>query len=233
MMTAKNIAQAKADFRPFINLTTAFKALLTEHELPLSLNIDELTAVLRAQLFAKLLAVDAGLKMRFEMLRTEEAQQQLILSTIDLNGYEIVDTLKQMIAQLQQAFSRLSFDQGPHVGQYLLRNGKTLHWLLTTYEFDIEQWLESERIDWTGKEHVLAYFTTLASQLQKLRSVYRTTVDSSASLQQMVGPRTSNYFTQASNNGPIEPCEYRLMEEVVPKLEKYKKLAGFPGNMNQ
>ncbi|TYZ10589.1 hypothetical protein FY528_09000 [Hymenobacter lutimineralis] len=230
MMTSKNISQAKISFRSFINSCLAYKALLIEHELPLSIDMEELTGALRAQLFAKLLAVDAGLKMRFDMLRTEDAQQQLINNTIDLAGYSIVPQLKQFIAQLNKEFDLLGWYEGPHWMSMKMRNS-TLGWLLHGYDLDIEQWLETERIDWTGRVAVLAYFTDMAIRLTQLRKLHQVTRNDSAGLHEIVRPSLAGYFIEEGCSGSIEPNEYTLMSELIPRLEEAGKLADFPNSL--
>lgn len=228
MFTKKELSKAQYEARSFIQKCEAFRALLTEHELPLSVNHNELKGVIRSQLFAKLLAVDAGLKMRFEMLRTEEAQQQLIATTIDLDGYEIVGQLERSIKELQSLYGSLMLPRGSFFCQPE-REGISLSYLATAHGLDLSTWIQSQLMDWTGKEHVLAYFTTLATQLSQLRNIVRATTDSSAGLAGIVSPRLLSFFTNASQSGPIEPDEHFIMGQFIPKLGG--RLAGFPGNM--
>ncbi|TGE24767.1 hypothetical protein E5K00_06050 [Hymenobacter aquaticus] len=228
MFTTKEITQAQNEARSFINQCEEFRALLVEHELPMSFDLEKLKGVLRAQLFAKLLAVDKGLKMRFEMLRTEEAQQKLVADTIDLSGYTIVDNLGRLIAQLQQGWSRLQLRRGRWFCQPE-RDGVSLNTLATAHNLDFNQWLQSREMDWRGKEHVLAYFEELGKTLAQVRALHRATRDSGASLAHTFGPAVANYFTEASNTGPVAPDEHWIMGELIPTLERKGMLASFPG----
>ncbi|QIX62283.1 hypothetical protein HER32_14290 [Hymenobacter sp. BT18] len=230
LFTKREVAAAKQTAHGFIKQCEEYRALLQEHELPLSMDINTLTGVLRAQQFAKLLAFDKGLKMRFEMLRTEEAQQKLIADTIDLTGYAIVDELPRRIEGLQRTYSGLMLTTGNRPAM-LAREGYSLGQLLSQYGLDFNAWIEANAIDWTGKQHVLEFFRELAKPLTQLRTIYRKTRASDASLQHLVGPQIAGYFTDESNMGALEPHEHRLIQELIPQLQQLNLLAGFPGNL--
>jgi hypothetical protein len=231
MFTQKELVQAQNEARPFMTKCDEYRALIAEHELPLSLDINTLTAALKSQQFTKLLAVDAGLKMRYEMLRTEEAQQQLINDTINLNGYDIVPNLERRITELQALYGRMMLYS---CNSWIVpeRNGMPLSMLASHHNLDLTNWLQSQLINWTGKEHVLAYFTTLAKQVSQVRAIVRATRDSGATLATVLGMRTTIFFTEASNAGPVEPNEHYITRDLIPYLEDRGRLKDFPKNFN-
>jgi hypothetical protein len=228
MFTQKEIALALSQARPFCTKCAEFRALLTEHELPLSVDLDKLKDAIRAQLFARLLAVDKGLKMRFEMLRTEEAQHKLVTETIDLAGYTIIDEMSRRIQELQSFWGSVRFRWGAH---WLSpeKDGVTLAFLASSYGLDPAAWINSQAYDWTGKAHVLEYFRTLGQQLTQQRALQRVK-DASATLQGVTSAWLAGFFTQDSNQGEIEPEEHPI-HYLAGQLQSQGKLAGFPGNL--
>lgn len=204
---AENTATIAAN-AALIQKVVDYKALLTAQELPFSIDMAVLTTTIRTQLFQKLLSVDKGLKMRWDMLKTDEARLKLITDTIDLNGYEIVEQLDSAVKGLESAYNRIYM---PSLG--MLYKFMPFAQLAETYELDLQAMLDKRTYDWTGREHALAYFNELAPKLTELRDIFRAGVSTSFTLHDTVSV-LSRYYTQDSVEGTVEASEGAVMRLV-------------------
>lgn len=219
MFTQKEAADAKKQERNFIERCEAYRVLLTEQELPLTLDLERLKTELRNQLFAKLLTVDAGLAMRWEMLRSEEAQRKLVLDTVDLTGYEIVPELSKHIQSITAYYSRICFwaESGYHDVARVL----TLDRLVSGYDLDLAKWIDEQVFSWKEEEIALLDFFRheLAPQLEKARRIIRASKSSGATLRETLN-YMSGFFTDSSQSGEIAPKEYTLYSYVLPDVQR-------------
>ncbi len=193
MLTPEENARHRAYFAAFMGQCAAYKTLLAEAGLPLSVSVDELTAAYRQQLFDGLLKADKGLQARYDLLRTDEGRQKLIADTINLDGYDVIDEATARLRQLATTWAQL--ERG---GLGVDVPGIPLESFARYYELDLGKLLDDHTLSWEGYEHVLAHFEALAQALTPWARIVRTTIQSGAGMQH-VGMALADYFTL---NGP-------------------------------
>jgi len=200
----------------FIQQTIDFKALVATNGLPVTSHLPTLETAFKSQIFQKLLAVDKGLKMRFELLKTDEARVKLIDAHVDIDGYEDVATMRNVLLVLEQQYNRISL--GVMHGR--LFNLVPFDVFTDHYKMDLEALVSGFVFDWTGKEDVLEYVQGLAPALEQLRTVFRAVHSTSVTLADTL--RTvAMYFTDESNTGPIEVKESAVMTNLVRLLDQH------------
>jgi hypothetical protein len=221
MITKTENAATVAVHADFTRLVTEYKALLTAQGLPLSIDVELLKTTLKTQLFQKLLGADKGLKMRFDMLKSQDARLRLVSETVDLAGYDIVDTLAQAVKGLETAYKKI-YTQGLGFMWQVV----TFAQFADAYELDLAALLDSFTYDWTGKEHVLAYVQGLGAKVEQLRDILRATVGSHytfADTCHVLG----RFFTPGSAEGVVIADEGSVMR-LVTDLDKLGKLGMIP-----
>ncbi|KUG09388.1 hypothetical protein [Solirubrum puertoriconensis] len=207
MLTQQENQQAQTAQRAFIEQCATYRQLLEANELPLSVCVPTLKTAIRNKLFAQLLTVDAGLKMRFEMLRTEEAQEKLVAETINLDGYEVVEQIEKQVAAIKTAFSRIMISAGS--GLMMPEREMPLSTFASEFGLNLAAYLDKHTFNWKGNEHVLAYFQKLGKELEMAREMIHSSRDSSASIYQAFG-KLADYFKSESHDGPIVPNEHMI-----------------------
>ena len=212
MITIKEKEDILSRNTKIISLITDFKALVAENGLPVSDNIQTLETALRSQLFQKLLAVDKGLKLRWELLKTDEARIKLITDTVNLDGYSQVQEMQIALNTIERLYKQV-------YANTFLYDTVPFSIFAEKWEMDLDAVLTSMVFDWTGKEDVLEFFQNLAPSLAKLREVLRAAISTSytlhATLQLLDG-----YYTPESHAGSIEIKESAVMGLVNRLNEK-------------
>ena len=105
MITKQRYDELLPRYAEFTAAAEAYKQLLQAHDLPFSIDFPTLRFVYKTQLFTKLVGVDKGLKMRYDMLKSGEAKATLVDATIDLTGYDLVDELINGLQLLNQTLN--------------------------------------------------------------------------------------------------------------------------------
>ncbi len=221
MITQTENAATIAANADFIARVADYKALLTAEGLPVSIDVELLKTTLRTQLFQKLLSADKGLKMRWDMLKSQDARLKLIGDTIDLTGYEVVDTIAEAVKGLEMAYKKIYTDATGHVVNHV-----PFAQFASVYGLDLAPLLDAYTFDWAGKEHVLEYFQALSQHLYQLRDVMRAAVATSYTLGDVlhVLPR---FYTPQSSAGEIVAREGVVMT-LAKDLEQLGKLDLIP-----
>lgn len=219
MITQTENAAALAQNSAFIAQVAAYKQLLTDHNFPFTVDMQVLATTLRTQLFQKLLAVDKGLKMRWDMLRTDEARIKLITDTIDLNGYDVVDEAQEAVKALETGYNRMYVGELGYMGKQV-----PFRTFAQVYALDLQALLDSKTFDWTGKQHVLDYFQALGEMLREFRGIGRVVSSTSFSLYD-AGAVLPRYFQEV--NETVVVNEGGVMR-LVNDLEKAGKLSMIP-----
>ncbi|WP_151086816.1 hypothetical protein [Hymenobacter baengnokdamensis] len=201
---------------------TAYKALLAANKLPLSVDMTELTTAYRQQLFDRLLTVDPGLKARYELLRTEEGRQKLLFDTINTDGHELLDQVRDALAKLTRLYSHVSFGMGHQLHQH-----QPLATFAKRYTLDLNQALAAHTISWEGKEYVLAYFEGLLPELERVREIFRPLTNIGASMGE-VFMALSNFYHEDRTRTPMRVDEHALHERLLPGLEQHGLLGKIP-----
>lgn len=183
MITQKTKEEAMIKNASFIKQVEDYKQLLADNKLPLLVDINEIRVGIKAQLFQKLIAVDKGLKMRLDMLMSEEAKLALINSSIDLTGYPIIDTFKAALVSIEAAYNKVfvsDYDLG------LVHRNIPLAKFANLYSLNLEDILNKYLIDWKGKEDTLAKFESTKKVFAELMDIYKkTTVSPDFNIQDM------------------------------------------------
>lgn len=210
---------ANADFT---RLVTEYKALLTAQELPFSIDVDMLRTTVRTQLFQKLLGVDKGLKMRFDMLKSQEARIKLVTDTIDLTGYDAVDAIAEGVKGLETAYNRI------FVSGFFARASSVVPFaqFAEVYALDLAAMLDARTFDWAGKEHVLEYFQQLGNKLGQLRTIMQAGVGTHYTLADVLSV-LRRFYTDQSSQGEVIAHEGAVMR-LYTDLNKAGKLAVIP-----
>ena len=222
MITTQENAATIAANADFTRLVTDYKALLTAEGLPLGIDVELLKTTVRTQLFQKLLSVDKGLKMRWDMLKSQDARLKLIADTIDLTGYDIVDSIAEGVKGLETAYKRI----------YVNGIGGFVHtWVpfaqfAEVCELDLAALLDSHTYDWAGKEHVLDYFQDLGEKLAQVRTLFRAGIGTHYTLSDVLHV-LSRFYTDSSNQGEVIAQQGAVMR-LVSDLNKAGKLDLIP-----
>lgn len=222
MITSQENAATIAANEDFITRVAAYKALLTAEGLPLSIDVELLKTTLRTQLFQKLLSADKGLKMRWDMLKSQDARLKLIADTIDLAGYDIVDAITEAVKGLETAYNRI-YVRGVAGSA---KNIAPFAQFADVYGLDLGALLDSRTFDWTGKEHVLEYFQELGGKLAQLRTIMRGAVSTSYGLVDVFHV-LGRFYADGSNQGDVIAHEGAVMR-LVTDLEQAGKLDLIP-----
>ncbi len=210
-----------SDNAPFLAQIKAYKDLLSANYFPVSIDVEYLKTVLRTQLFDRLCGVDKGLKMRFDMFKTNEAKLKLIAATIDLQGYDIVPEVEEAVKGLELAYNRIYIG-----GSTKLSTVVTFAGFADAYELDLAAVLEAYTYDFTGREHALAYFQNLGTKLHELRDIMRFGRSTHYTLHD-AAMVLSNFYTPGSQEGTICPHQGAVMR-LITDLEKAGKLSVIP-----
>lgn len=181
-----------------------FKALVAKNGLPISDNMQTLETALRSQLFQKLLAVDKGLKLRWDMLKTDDSRIKLITDTINLDGYNEVKELHEALETIKTQYKQI------WTGENWLHCAIPFALFVDKWEMNLDKVLSSLVFDWTGKEDVLEYVQNLAPTLTKLREVFRALTNDTYSLQETL-TFLSVLYTPESSRETIEAKESAVM----------------------
>lgn len=221
MITKTENAATIAANADFGRLVTDYKALLTAEGLPLSIDVALLTTAYKTLWFQKLLSADKGLKMRFDMLKSQEARLRLIADTIDLTGYDVIDDIAEAVKGLETAYKRVYTR-----GSGFVKDSVTFAQFAEVYELDLAALLNSFTYDWAGKEHVLAYVQRLGNQVEQLRDILRETVSTHFTLVDTCQV-LARFFTPDSAEGVVMADEGSVMR-LVTDLEKAGKLGMIP-----
>lgn len=172
MITAKRYEQLLPRYAAFTAAAAAYKTLLEANDLPFALDTDTLYFAYKTQLFTKLVAVDKGLKMRYDMLKAAEAKQALIAATIDLTGYDITTEITTALQELHETLTAANSAIG--YGDSLEK--PTLPTLFTAHRLDVAEYLKAHVIDWTAdRSTVLDMVNQYAELLTSLGNMLRGT----------------------------------------------------------
>ena len=217
MITQVENTEARRYFARFMTQCEAYKTLLTTAGLPVSVDLAQLQAAYRQQLFAGLLKADKGLQARYELLRTDEARQKLVADVINLDGHEAIDTAAAALRQLATTYQQLSIP-----GEPPLHRNLPLSSFAEYHDLDFGQVLDSYTIDWAGNEHVKAYFDELAQLLTPWLTIVRKTMKSGATMAD-AALFLPDYFTVSIGGSAGEPVQ--VNEKVLYHRMQAQKLA--------
>ncbi|MBC6605620.1 hypothetical protein H8B13_02185 [Hymenobacter sp. BT188] len=147
MITQKRYDELLPRYAEFAAAAAAYATLLDANALPLSLDTTTLHFAYKTQLFTKLVTANKGLKMQYDMLRTDEAKQALINQTIDLTGYEIITEIAHALQEMQETLT---------VANGAIGNGDTLEKptlpTLFRHGLKVAEYLNGYVIDWTSAD---------------------------------------------------------------------------------
>ena len=212
--------EAAADFT---TEATAYQALLAQHQLPLSVDLDKLTSIYRGRLFEQLLAADTGLQARYELARTTDGKKRIQADTmagIDLRGHELPDTLEQAIASLERAWRAVPMlNDVPN---------RPLDWLAANYSFDYGRLLDSHTMRWEGKEAAVTYFTQLGQVLTGWRDLMRRLRRNVGTLDNAMSELGYYFPNQFEDGQPIVVDEQKLYTQLRLNPELLDLLADLP-----
>lgn len=195
MITQKENAEARRYFARFMEQCTTYKALLTTAGLPLSVDLPTLRQAYQQQLFDGLLKVDQGLKARYDLLRTDEARTQLVASTINLDGHDVIDDAATALQQMEVVYKQLAIPgSGP------LHRDTPLSSFAQYYALDFGRLLDENTLSWAGNEHVKAFFEQMATSLTPWLKIVRSTMKSGASVQD-AAMLLADYFAMYTPEG--------------------------------
>ena len=149
--------------------------------IPVAFCASDLRFALKFNLFAKLLTVDKGLKMRYDLLQAEAAKRNLIEATIDLTGYTIVADLDNALQAMQRTLE---------VGnRELFRDAVTVPTLsmLLPYDLDIARYLQSQVLDWAtkGRDEKYALLQRFALLLEDVEMLFISTGNTHRGMSQL------------------------------------------------
>lgn len=223
MITQEQNLIAKEQAAEFIQQCADYKALLESMGLPYSVDIEAHKRIIRLRIADELLKADAGLKMRWDILRTEAGRQKLrqeTAATVDLAGYEDVEQLQQRLQELRFAYN--SVDMLPD--QYRV----SFDLLAGHYHLDLATVIDSRTMTWDGgKEKVLAYFEELAQHLHQAQKVMQSLGRNVYPIDSMFSALTS-YYKYSTGKGPMKPDEEKIYAYVLPELQERGLLTDFP-----
>lgn len=208
-----NITQTENDnalitYSTFIKSCGEYKALLTANELPVSVDISLLKTTLKTILFDKLLSVDKGLKMRYEMTKSDTGKIGLINSTINLEGYDIIPDLETRIKALGKMYWQIGF------GVAALRNELPMEKFATLHGMDLQKLLLSFVIDWSKNQPVYDLFLNLIPSFQLLHDSFKNAYQTSYQIDHTLTTLLRYYFENYLNNNNIKVDEHRVFEYV-------------------
>lgn len=211
---------AMPNYVEFNNLCIAYKKLLNDNGFPLTIDISRLTLIYKTNLFNKLLSIDKGLKMKYDLLRTDASKIKMISDEIDLDGYDIIDELTEKINELQTLYSRLTIGNrwGSTLERYI-----PLQVLIDSHDLNLNPIVKSWLIDWKGKEHVKEYFENLFTEVDKIRAVFGEFSNSTWSVEATL--TTLAKFGYATDD-VTEIQEHAIME-LIASMQKHGKFNGF------
>jgi hypothetical protein len=224
MLTQAENQAARAQAADFLTEATAYKALLAAHKLPLSVDLHQLTDVYRGRLFEQLLAADAGLKARYDMVRTPAGQKQFrteTMATIDLRGHELPKQLQEALNDLEQAYHVVPMpNEVKRLALSLLASG---------YGLDLGRYLDERTESWAGKEPALAYFEQLGAALTQWRTVVNSFRGNPSNLSDLLS--TLDYFfpSMLPEQGPVKVDAKRLYLQLHHNPQLLELLATLPG----
>ncbi len=141
MLTKREYADILRTKEP---VETAAKAILdkiAELNLTPTADINQLKEEYKTLLFSKLVAVDKGIKMQYEIHKTDKAKLDLINRTVSLDGYEEIAELEKLM--------KIYFGSIPY---YFKNKGITAEDFLTKYSGSIEATFSKLVIDVTDTE---------------------------------------------------------------------------------
>jgi hypothetical protein len=169
MITQLRYDELLPRYTEFTAAVAAYGALLTAHELPFSIDANGLLFAYKTQLFTKLVAVNKGLKMQYDMLKSDEVKQALINNTIDLSGYEVVNDIATGLQELHDTLT---------VANHALRGADKIEKPtladLVGFELSIAAYLKAHVIEWTAdRAAVLHQVTEYANMVTSLESMLR------------------------------------------------------------
>lgn len=202
----------------FIKQCDEYKSILASNGLPISVNIPLLKTTLKTILFDRLLSVDKGLRMRYDMVRSDSGKLALINSTIDLDGYDIIPELETRIKALLRSYNQIYL-------QFSLSQCLPFDTFATHHNLDLQKILFSYIIDWSKTEPILELFADLIPVLTKLRSLFQNTYSTHYTLE-LTLHRLSNFYSETNHEQPINVSEHDCLF-VVQKLESIGMLADF------
>jgi len=222
MLTQAENQAARATATDFLTAATAYKAFLTSHELPLSLDTAKLLDIYRGRLFEQLLAADTGLQARYELARTQEGKQRIQADTmagISLKGHELPEQLAEAIADLEQAYRTVPFlNEVPRIELAQL----------VGYGFDYGRYLDKYTMNWEGKEQARAFFEQLAVTLTQWRNLVKATSGVPQSLTGLFERMTMPFGQQVPDSGPIAIDEKKLYSYLSHNPQLLDVLVGPP-----
>lgn len=146
----------------------AFKKLLDDNKLSLTIDINTLLFQYKLNLFTDLLKVDKGLKFRYDLLKSDMAKRDLINSSVNLDGYTIVNELKVNITDLNTELERVNnnfrFDKYFAI--------PTMYVLVNQYTITISKYLQNQLISWNEKQindlETIQNFRKLFDEIKKI-----------------------------------------------------------------
>lgn len=106
MLNKKQYNDFLSKAAPVEAAAAAIVAKCNELGLTPTTDINQLREEYKTQLFAKLIAVDKGLKHRYEMHRTDRAKLDLINAHVSLDGYHEIEELQILIAAYNHIIPR-------------------------------------------------------------------------------------------------------------------------------
>ena len=222
MLTQAENQAARATATDFQTAATSYKAFLTSHDLPLSMDTAKLLDIYRGRLFEQLLAADAGLQARYDLARTKEGKQRIQADTmagISLKGHKLPEQLAEAMADLEAAYRTVPFlNDVPRVevGQLL------------GYGLDYGRYLDKYTMDWEGKEQARAFFEQLAVTLTQWRGVALASGGSAGTLAEIFERITRPFSNQVPKSGVISLDEKKLYQYLNYNPQLLDVLAGPP-----
>lgn len=164
MISSTENKQYRHRAAPFMVAVDTYKALLAAHNLTFSVDAAAVLTQYRTQLFAPLLAADKGLKMRWELLKTDAARVALVNATIDLTGYELADAVAAQLAALRETYRRQAHNWGVSMYSW---EGFALQ-----YQLDVPAVLDSMTVDLSDKQDIVAFLARYRTLLEEARTVF-------------------------------------------------------------
>jgi hypothetical protein len=171
MITQKRYDELAPRYTAFTAAATAYKALLDANELPFNIDVTGLLFAYKTGLFTKLVAVDKGRKLQYDMLKAAEAKQALIDATIDLTGYDITTELTTALDELHETLTAAN-------GAIRAADGidkPTVGTLFANHRLDVAEYLKGYVIDWAEADRstVLDMVNQYAEVLTSLDNMLR------------------------------------------------------------
>ena len=199
---------------------TTFKALVAANGLPITSDFNTLTTALKGQLFQKLLAVDKGLKMRFDLLKTDDAKIKLLNETVNLDGYTEVVEMQEELIKIERLYNQLA------VGFLQIHKAIPFKVFVERWEMNVDNVLSAMLFDFSDKEHVLDFINSIIPTLTTLRECFRATFSTDYNLEETLNLLGSMY-TSESNKGTIAASEGAVMQ-IAKHLEESSALQLIP-----